>query len=596
MSRRVTRRVALQWMGGVAVGVVFSPAPYALIDDLTLATQTRGRSTPLPTGALGRTRTRCSACPRACSIEVLTVGGHAYLTVPAPGHGASCVLRPVVHQLALLPQRFDHATLREHGVREKLTARQGLEQAAMWVDEARGAHATIGLVDLSQRPPLATPMQSLAATLPEATWIEVAPHWLDAIGEMIGLDPALELAIDPVQASTALRVGPGNGPSVARDLYGRRSVRALCDRSKASGASGLLFAENGSGTVPERRILERIAAVDLELGAIGTGRLLVPRPRAPQCLSNTVHPLADLEDGSLGLLIVDASRAAGAVAWRRLRRKLNPSTGRMIVFGLGPGPSAHQADLVLPGTAPLEIEEPVGGSRYGAPLRLAVSMPVHAPRMQGVDARDLAARIDDASPAGARGAQALAIGVLRISRGTVLHADGRRESVASLSESNLTTLLRQGAVWEDEPATWIPPAVPPAFHDAAMPHDDSLLMVLEGAPVLAAGEAAPAALSKVGYEHPLVARSGYARAHPLDLDRHHAREGAHCRLRTVAGDLDVIVRADAAVQRGHVLVGAGLRTAEREPAAAPLEREPLELLDFDPRQDGPLAIRALEVL
>lgn len=589
MTERVTRRLAMKWIGGIAAGVILSPAPYALIDDLTIATQTRGRSTPLPRGPLGVVPSRCTACPRACSIAVRTVGGKPYLVAPATGHASSCALRPAVHQIALRPDRLRHAVEIDRHGNATMAADEGLRLSAQWLDRAREKGSSIGLIDLSGRPALGTPMRALARALPTAFTIDGMPHWLDALGSRWDLPSDRELCIDPTLAITAARFSPGVALGPARGITLSTPLDEVLAALHRARASGVLIVEDGVNALPDDRTLDRLAEVEARMQAVGRERLLTTRWRI-----GTPVPLDAVDDGSLDLLVVDASRAMGAVAWRRIRKLLHPTHGRMIVFATGDGPAVRHADLVLPAPAPLEIEESAGGERYGLGTRMAISAAVHPSRGVGVDAFDLAAAIDPGSIA-RRGALALAFDLVELDRGALLAPDGARTPISALDPAGLADRLRRGAVWEDDLVD--EPRVRTS-ETAARSGDPSrsLHLLLEGAPVLASGERVPDVLSKLSLEHALVPRSGFARVHPELLRELRADDRARCRLQTEAGGLEVVMRTDATVHPRTVLVGSGLGPSAFGTRAGRADRDPLEVLDFDPRSQAPLEILSVEVL
>jgi len=586
MNPDVTRRTVLKWMGGIAAGIVLSPAPYALVDDLTIATQTRGRSVPLPTGARGRVRTRCSACPRGCSIELHTVGGRPYLAVPATAGACSCALRPAVHHLASSPGRLDTARL--HG--RTTDSHEGLEVAASWLEDAVGKGASIGVIDLSGRPAIATPSASLVARVPGAVRIETRAHWLDDLAARVGLDPDLELSIDPRSVDDALWLWPGRSIGPVRAIERGEDPRAVVDRLRAAGVRAVLLGEDGVGARPDDAVLSSLARIDVDLGAIGSGRPIPVRRRVAPPANVPTVALGDVDEGSFDLLVIDASRVAGAVPWRRMASLLRSGRGRSIVFAPTPGPAMRHGDLVLPASAPLEIEEGVGGERFGDAARIALSTPVLERPRSCVDLHDLTRRVDSRTPCGA---DALAAALVEGGYGRLRDPEDRTLRVAGLGAGTVATELRRGAVWEGEGAA-AGPVLRPA-PTAAVVDDESPRLVLEGAMVVAAGERVPDVLSKVAREQPLLPRGGRARAHPEDLADWGIVEGARCRLRTSAGRLDVVVFADAAVRRGHVLAGCGFGPESfGDPERAP-EPTALEVLDLDPRSEAPPVIHALEV-
>ena len=323
MSTTISRRTLLQWAGGVAAGVLLSPTPFALVDDLTIATQTRGRSARLPRGPRDRIRTRCALCPAGCSVEVLTVGGRPYLTVPAGCDAPACALRPAAHRFALLPERFDTAWRDDRALPTTIA---GLEQAARWIDEATARGGAIALLDASRRPAIATPLYDLASALPGARWIDLESDPLDHLGTALGLDASLELAVDPRSVERAVVVRPGRSIAEARRIEDGEDPARTVTRLARTSSSGVVFAEDGAGIRPDDDLVARVAWIDHELGAVGPDRLLLPRRRIEDDLHHGT--IADHPPGSLDLLVVDASRPAGAIPWRRLRRKIGRASCR----------------------------------------------------------------------------------------------------------------------------------------------------------------------------------------------------------------------------------------------------------------------------
>jgi hypothetical protein len=585
MDSDVTRRTVLKWMGGIAAGLVLSPAPYALVDDLTIATQTRGRSVALPTGPRGRVRTRCSACPYGCSLELHTVGGRPYLAVPAAGNTLPCALRPAVHHLAAAPDRLGEATIAGRTV-ESL---EGLDTAAAWLDDAVGRRATVGLIDLSGRPPVATPLAALAAQVRGAVWIGTRSHWLDDLAARLGLDGDVELSIDPARADDAVFLRPGRSTGAARAAERGDDPRSIARRLRRDGSSGVLIGDDGVGARPDDAVLATVAEVDVHLDAIGPGRLIVPRRPVPGPKGVRTATLDEVGDASLDLLVVDASRVCGSVPWRRIRRKLRGDGGRAIVFATAPGPAMRHGDLVLPASAPLEIEEAVGGRRVGHSARIALSTPVLDRPAGCVDVADLTQCFDPDAP---RGAEAVATALVAAGRGRLRAPDGGTRAVDGAGVTTVAGALRRGAVWEGE-TVGARPLRHPVRATAAT--DGRPRLVLEGAVVAAAGERVPDLLSKVVREQALLACEGRARAHPDDLVAWGVRDGVRCHVRTAAGDLHVVLSADASVVRGHVIAGCGFgREAFGDPQPRPSSTA-LESLDLDPRSEAPPVIHAVEV-
>ncbi len=126
------------------------------------------------------------------------------------------------------------------------------------------------------------------------------------------------------------------------------------------------------------------AAFSLSLlnGDVGRPGGVVARRAIPQegQLADTVE-LADVPDGSIRLLIVDGAAGGCAMPTSLLKRKLNPSEGRVVSLSPFERSALHGADLVIPSTTPFEnIDE------AGVPIDAPVdSMGLTVPSMRAPD-------------------------------------------------------------------------------------------------------------------------------------------------------------------------------------------------------------------
>jgi hypothetical protein len=604
MTSTITRRHLLQWLGGVAAGVVLSPAPFALIDDLTIATQTRGRSRRRPQGPLGRRLVRCPGCPAACRLEILTVADQPYLCVPADGErgAVGCPVLPVIHQLRL-HRTLTAGRLCDGGAfaGEAISAAQATSIALEWLEESahRGPRA---LLDLGPASRGITPLQCLGSRIPDAGLLRARPARapLAALARHLDLDDDHEIAVDPDRIQ---RIVPIDASTRHDDAVARR-LGDLLDRVVRRGqippefrGTVVLGGRDGVGGRPDPRVEELALRANLALGALEPGGPLVVRRRAPWRLPATddlPQTLEDVADASLALLLVDASRAHQAVPWRRLRRKLLPGRGRMIVFTPWTTNALQHADLVLATAAPWESEEFVGGDDLHPELQLALSPSLREPERTLVDPLRLAAALGSGPPIDPVAATAEALLLDRAGR--LVDDQGHARPATRLDRDSLIAGLREGGTWHGSTVAWRPEARPQTdLHETPSPstvlsdarHRGRAIRVRLSAPTLAgAGLPLPPVLAKLSRETHLVAAEGTARAHPRTLQRLRRRDGTLVRLRTSRGEIQCRLQSDASIEADTLVLALGF-----DPAGFETEvRRGVDVLghlDLDPQLDTP---------
>jgi hypothetical protein len=592
MSYRMTRRELLQWLGGATAGCMLSPMPFALIDDLTIATQTRGRPHALPSGQLDRFRTRCPGCPAGCEIEVLTVGGQPYLCVPAPDAEriGACAVLPALHQLHL-HRRLRHPHLAGHG---PVSADRARDLVLEWID---GSERVAG-VDPGLPGRGATALSLLAGTVPGAVHVFASnPRSpLGALERGLGLGPDVELAVDVSRIHRIVPIGPG---SRADDPTMRRLVAALdgaargeCPHGLAPG-SVVLSGRDGVGGRIDPEVEEIAVAANVACCALDANGPIVARRRLP----GTSRPADDLEDQSLDLLLVDASRAWQAIPWKRLRRKLIPGRGRLVVFSPWSSAATAYADLVLPTAAPLEAEEFVGGDDRHPELRLGLCRPVATPAHPLVGPLEIARERDPASPGPV---EATALALLADPDGHLCDpASGSLHGVPDDPDA-LVEQLRQGKHWRGSMAGAVALPHPASLTtigvaSAATRRHEGIRIRLD-APVLAgAGVPLPPVLGKLSRESRLVAPAGSVRVHPRTLAHLGLLDGTTRHIRTNRGEFPGSLIEDPSVEPDTLVVNAGFDPegfAEEARDASEL----LGQIDVDPGSDTPDGWQLLEVI
>ncbi len=107
---KVTRRDLFVWGAGAAAGMVFSPVPWKLLDDVSIWTQNWPWIPQPPHGPIEVKQSFCTLCPQGCAMKVKMAGGCPVGVAGVSGNpvtrGALCPLAFGVHQLNWHPQRL----------------------------------------------------------------------------------------------------------------------------------------------------------------------------------------------------------------------------------------------------------------------------------------------------------------------------------------------------------------------------------------------------------------------------------------------------------------------------------------------------------
>jgi menaquinone reductase, molybdopterin-binding-like subunit len=105
----MNRRDAMKLAGGSALGLLFTPAPWKLLDDTAIWTQNWSWTPKLPHGEMSVKYTTCTLCPAACGMEARCCAGVPYQVAGVAGHpasaGALCAPATAAHHLAYVPGR-----------------------------------------------------------------------------------------------------------------------------------------------------------------------------------------------------------------------------------------------------------------------------------------------------------------------------------------------------------------------------------------------------------------------------------------------------------------------------------------------------------
>jgi menaquinone reductase, molybdopterin-binding-like subunit len=202
-----------------------------------------------------------------------------------------------------------------------------------------------------------------------------------------------------------------------------------------------------------------IAALNLLLGAAsGAASPIVaagdvPVPASLQDARRVVpQELADVPDGSIRLLLIDASAPSGGVPWRMVERKLARGRATVACFASFPGTRAHYSQFLIPTVCFPEGWEDSGPALDEAAPTYRVSMPL-VPALEG--AMSLPQLLLDLEGAGA-GLESLleerAAAIHQAGKGVLVsYSAGTEKAVSEYdSPAEVWSALQEGAMWVGE--------------------------------------------------------------------------------------------------------------------------------------------------
>jgi hypothetical protein len=298
--------------------------------------------------------------------------------------------------------------------------------------------------------------------------------------------------------------------------------------------------------------------------------------------------LDTIPDHSLSLLLVDVSRAWQAVPWSRLRAKLLPGAGRLVVFTPWTDASLDHADLLLPTAAPLEAEEFAGGDDRHPELRLSLTRVLEPPEHELVDPLRIARDLDPGAPDPVEHTARM---LVARSGAQLFDPERGKSGAAPASAEALVRELRKGHEWRGETVTSL--AAPQArrvsltgFASSPATARDRIHLRIEGPVFAGAGIPLPPVLAKLSSESRLITGAGGVRAHPRTLARLGIRDGATHTLRTSRGEYRGRLVADDSVEHDGFVVMTGFDPAGFSPDGV-RGADPLGHVDVDPRSDHP---------
>lgn len=337
-----TRRTAVKFIAGSAVGVLFTPAPWKLIRDTALWSE-NWPGIPRPArGEIRAKATVCTLCPAGCAVRARCVGEQPVALAGVAG--GLCALGVTGHHLPYYPDR-----VKQGPVAEARAAVAKLDPAGR-----------VAVLDLRPGRTASSLYRKAMAALPNGVYL--AP-------------PAPAVAVNLGEAKTVVSLGaplldgwiaPSRAFAV-RDRFRLIQVEPVLSRTATladdwlpeGDATKLARQAEPPVLVIDRDMSPAVLALNQELGAFG--RTVAPLPPAPP------SSIKDVADGSLRLLYIDESNPGEYIPWPEIAPKL-ARDAVVIAFTWSREGYARHAHFVLPTAVYPEALDDVPNGGVTTPL------------------------------------------------------------------------------------------------------------------------------------------------------------------------------------------------------------------------------------
>lgn len=546
-----TRRDLLKFAGGAATGALFTPAPWRLVTDTALWSET-WPGVPRPARGEIRARfTNCSLCTAGCAVRARCVGDQPVALMGVAEHpftrGALCPFGIAGHHLPYQPGRI----------------KQGPEQQARDAIASAIAKCTAGeriaVLDLRPGRTASWTYRRALAQWKGGTYL-AAPRPLGG-----GLAVNLAAAKTVLSVGVPLLDGWGTPGNVMAARNGFRLVQVEAVESRTAALADLWVpVEPGKELDAARRIAlaEPALVVDaqerpeiLELNR-SLGHTIVARREAPVPAEwrNVVAETAldAVPDGSIRVLLIDESAPGTYIPWTALEKKLVTQGAIVAAFGSSREGYGRHAQFLLPTAVFPEALDDIPPAVDSPEAMFRLSAALVPPPAGVVNPADFIAGLAGIDAGNALRERADAIH--RAARGTLFtYADAKSTPISEVTADAFWKALNEGASWTDAPAE--SPGTPtlPARADAPSQTESDLplAVVITGA----SGAGSPI-LSKLYRESNLLLSANDAVLHPDAARQCGVEDGGKAILETRCGRMEVKVSCDWGLPPGVVQVAA----------------------------------------
>lgn len=609
---KIPRRTFFQFAAGGALGVIFTPVPWKVIDDIAIWSQNWSWIPVPPRGETTTRLTACTLCPAGCAVRARCVGTRPVSL--AGVNGGLCPAGLVGHHLAYDPARVRRplrgraACTVDDALSAVRSAVEGGGTAAI-LDQRPGRTASlvyrrylagvpgglyltpVGREDAGLRAierasgsgPLAYDLGAARAVI--SFGAPLIDGW-GTPGRVLAARPNFKLIqVEPVESRTAamadlwLPAKPGTEAAVAQALAGNLSLERaaamtglrvgdLREAARILEANGPAVAIGGGDPAgPLSREEENaVAALNAALGSLGrtiVARRETPAPAGFEKLAAETA-LGEVPDGRIGALIIDESASGNPMPWGWLKRKLAPGAVVVSVASTMEGYAKH-ADYVLPAPVYMETAQDVSTACDSTAATLAVSPALIAPMVGAVEAADFVQKLAGRPENLADLLKARVEAISKAKRGTILTlADGKTTPAAELADA--WKAFEQGAVWTDAatPDFKLPKLTPQVAVVQPPPTADGFPLVLVPFGWRGANGPASPLYTKLYQESGVRDTAGVARINPATAQEHSVCDGGKVKVETRGGSAVMTAVLDEGVMPGVV-------AAAVEPGAGVLE-------------------------
>jgi anaerobic selenocysteine-containing dehydrogenase len=509
----IGRRDVFKFIGGSAVGMVFTPVPWTLFNDSAKWSQNWSWIPRVRKGEIRTRFTTCSLCPAGCGVKARCVGDQpvslAGVTAHPVSRGALCPIALAAHHQpyhplrVLQPQhRGKPLTLDEAAaaVRSAIAARAGKGRMAVF-DAAPGRAVSALYKRFAEK----AGGLYLACSTEGDTLRSIAAIYGRPPGSF-GLD--LENARTILSFSTPILDGWGTPGRVLRQRPNFRLIQVEAEASRtASLADNWLAIQPGTEGVLAKALAHVLTngkqAPDLSPAAVA-GRCGVPAARIeetarflaqqnppmvigdgdpcgnhlePEALAAVANlnvilgsvgvpggivphrlggaataPPEQAADGEIGVLIA----AGGPIPWSRIEKKLAP--GAMVV-NLSSWPDA-KAEYTIPAPVFLESAHDIPAPADARADSLSLAAQLIPPPAGVIEPADFLAKLEPSIGKAEDALQARLEAIYKTGRGRVTRfEDGKTTPLAEIkSADDFKKVLQAGAIWTDDEVLPLAPA------------------------------------------------------------------------------------------------------------------------------------------
>ncbi len=553
-----SRRDIFKFAGGAVAGAFFTPAPWRLITDTALWSE----SWPgIPRPARGEIRARftnCALCPAGCAVRARCVGEQPVSL--AGVRGGLCPFGLTAHHLPYHPARLKQGPIEEATATVAKRAAQPEDAGIAVLDLNPGRtvswtyrRAMASLKGLYLAPESEPVAYDLSAA---KTVLSIGAPLLDGWGTPANVIAARQnfrlIQAEAVESRTAvladqwIPLAPGTERAFAQEILGalkgeRTSVVA---QQLATDGSTLVI-----GDAPEIPEINRL------LGAYG--KTIVAPPEAPvpdswKKSASAITRLADVPDHSIRTLLIDESAAASYIPWHQIEPKLTRENPLVVTFAATRGGYARHAQFALPIAVFPELTDDIAPAVDSIHPTFRIAVPLVTPPAGLANPADFVGALAGVSASNSLRERADAIH--KAGLGTVLtYADAKETPVKELTPDAFWKALTGGGAWVGhalacQPAAGrpCPPETPEASADLPLiairePRNPALISPL---------------MTKLYQESNLRLAPNRVALHPDDARAANLKNSARATLHTRIGWCSVEVTVDPAVPPGAVQVGA----------------------------------------